>query len=138
MATLCLYVKSTATRPGTRLMSVTQLGPEWRGRRLSLREPARLGLREPDLVGWSDFYTGSACDVHVAYASDGQRSGWLVWGGTLGLRSLPSAVDDPGTVRDGSWEERPLLWVEDPAVFPDEVRAVVAGGGAVETATSAR
>lgn len=125
MATLCLYVKPTATRPGTRLMSVTRLGPEWTGRRLRLREPGRVGLQEPDLVGWSDFYAGSPCDVHVAFASDGDRTGWLVWGGTLGLRSLPTGVDDPEAVRGGRWEEPAVLWVDDAELFPDDVRAVV-------------
>lgn len=128
MATLCLYIKPTATRPGTRLMSVTRLGPEWTGRRLRLREPGRVGLREADLVGWSDFYAGSPCDVHVAFARDGERSGWLVWGGTLGLRSLPPGVDDPEAVRGGGWDEPPVLWIDDASLFPEDVRAVVTTG----------
>jgi hypothetical protein len=127
MGTLCLYVKPTATQPGTRLMSVTCLGPQWTGRSLRLQRPDRLGLRETDLIGWSDFYAGSACDVHVARATDGERSGWLVWGGTLGLRSVPpELVDgDVEAVRDGGWDARAVLWVDDAALLPEDVRAVV-------------
>lgn len=125
MSTLCLYVKPTAKQPGTRLISVTRLGPQWTGRRLRLRDPQRLGLREADVIGWSDFYAGSACDVHVVRASDGEHSGWLVWGGTLGLRAVPAEIQDEEAVRRGEWDARPLLWVEDPSLFPDDVRAVV-------------
>lgn len=127
MATLCLYVKATAAQPGTNVMSVTCLGPQWTGRRLRLRYPDRLGLRESDLIGWSDFYTGSVCDVHVARATDGEHSGWLVWGGTLGLRSVPSelAEGDVEALRQGRWDARPVLWLDDASLLPEDVRAVV-------------
>lgn len=115
-------------------MSVTRLGPQWTGRRLRLRDPQRLGLREADVIGWSDFYAGSACDVHVVRATDGEHSGWLVWGGTLGLRAVPAEVNDVEAVRGGEWDARPLLWVEDPTVFPEDVRAVVAGEAPSEAA----
>ena len=137
MATLCLYVKPTSKQPGTRLMSVTCLGPAWTGRRLRLQEPDRLGLREPDLIGWSDFYAGPACDVHVAAATDGERSGWLVWGGTLGLRAVPPELEDEEAVRQGEWDARPVLWVEDASLLPDEVRAVVAAQSLSGGATGA-
>lgn len=119
-------------------MSVTRLGPQWTGRRLRLHEPGRVGLQESDLIGWSDFYSGSACDVHVARATDGERSGWLVWGGTLGLRAVPAGIDDPDLVRREEWDARPLLWVDDPTLFPDEVRAVVTGGGESATVVPVR
>jgi len=127
MATLCLYVKPTASQPGTRLMSVTCLGPQWTGRRLHLSRPDRAGLRESDLIGWSDFYTGSACDVHVARATDCERSGWLVWGGTLGLRSVPAEVADGDVeaLRQGRWDAHPVLWLNDASMLPEDVRAVV-------------
>lgn len=135
MSTLCLYVKPTAKQPGTRLLSVTRLGPQWTGPRLHLRDPERVGLHEGDIIGWSDFYTGSACDVHVVRATDGEHSGWLVWGGTLGLRALPPEIRDVDAVRRGEWDARPLLWVDDPALFPDDVRAVVAEESAADAAT---
>jgi len=127
MATLCLYVKPTPSQPGARLLSVTCLSPQWTGRRLHLERSDRLGLRESDLIGWSDFYAGSACDVHVARATDGERSGWLVWGGTLGLRAVPSelAEEDVDALRRGRWDARPVLWLDDAAMLPDDVRAVV-------------
>lgn len=126
MATLCLYVKPTATQAGSGMLSVNCVGPQWSGRRLHLRQPDRVGLSESELVGWSDFYAGTACDVHVARASDGEHSGWLVWGGTLGLRAVPAGVEDVEALRLGTWEARPLLWLDDPALLPDEVQAVVA------------
>ncbi|MEJ2668467.1 MAG: hypothetical protein P8Z81_15460 [Deinococcales bacterium] len=125
MPTLCLYIKPTGKQAGTRLVSVTRLGPQWTGRRLRLRDPGQLGLHEADIIGWSDFYAGTACDVHVARARDDEHAGWLIWGGTLGLRSVPPECDDPESVRRGEWEARPRLWVEDPSLLPDEVRAVV-------------
>lgn len=138
MSTLCLYVKPTAKQPGTRVLSVTRLGPQWTGPRLRLRDPERVGLHQADIIGWSDFYTGSACDVHVVRATDGEHSGWLVWGGTLGLRALPAEIDDVDTVRRGEWDARPLLWVDDPALFPDEVRAVVADESATRVPAGGR
>ncbi len=135
MSTLCLYVKPTAKQPGTRLLSVTPLGPQWTGRRLRLRDPGRIGLHEADIIGWSDFYAGSRCDVHVVRATDGERSGWLVWGGTLGLRAVPSELDDGEDVRSGDWDARPLLWVDDLTQFPADVRAVVNGGDTQQLTT---
>ena len=140
MVTLCLYVKPTASRPGTRLMSVTRLGPQWTGRRLRLSRPDRVGLRESDLIGWSDFYAGSACDVHVARATDGEHSGWLVWGGTLGLRSVPPDLADGDVegLRQGRWDAHPVLWLDDASMLPEDVRAVVEArlGGLGTTAPS--
>jgi hypothetical protein len=125
MSMFCLYVKPSPANAGTRLMSVTRLGPQWTGGRLRLTDPQRLGLRHGDIVGWSDFYSGVPADVHVARAAEGQRSGWLVWGGTLGLRSVPADLEDLSVVRSRWWDARPVLWVDDPAQFPEEVRAVV-------------
>lgn len=135
MSTFCLCVKPSSANAGTRVMSVTRTGPQWTGRRLRLRNPERLRLRHGDLVGWSDFYGGSPAHVHVARATDGSRSGWLVWGGTLGLRSLPAEVEDPSDLRRRWWDAPAILWVDDPAVFPDDVRSVVAPGGASAPAT---
>lgn len=132
MSMFCLLVKPSRENAGTPLMSVTRLGPEWTGRRLRLRDPARLGLANPELIGWSDFYAGSACDLHVARATDGTRQGWLVWGGTLGLRAVPCEGDAEDRAR---WEGRPLLWIEDPAVLPEDVRRVVDRDGMRDDAT---
>jgi hypothetical protein len=52
------------------------------------------------------------------------------------LRSVPSelADGDVEAVRDGGWDARPVVWVEDASLLPEDVRAVVdrgtTGGGA--------
>jgi hypothetical protein len=115
------------------LLSLTQLGPQWSGPRLRFRDPSRVGLGYPELVGWSDFYAGSACDVRVARATDGEREGWLVWGGTLGVRAIPEGWDVDEAVAQGVVEEAPLLWVDDVGVFPSEVAQVVAGSWITDT-----
>lgn len=126
MASFCLFVKPSGGS-GTLLLSLTQLGPVWSGPRLALRDPARLGLAHGDVVGWSDFYAGCACDVKVARATDGTREGWLIWGGTLGVRILPSEAAADEAVAGGHAEEAPVLWVDDLEVLPRDVAEVVAG-----------
>lgn len=127
MSTICLYVKGSAHNAGTPVMTVTRQGPEWTGPRLRLLDASELGLRCAEIVGWSDFYGGGACDVHVARASDGRRDGWLVWGGNLGLRSVPAGCDDLRVLRTTAWDAFPLLWVESLAHFPPDVARAVAG-----------
>jgi len=131
MSTFCLLVKASSQNAGTRLMSVTRLGPQWTGPRLRLRDPEGVGLANPDLIGWSDFYAGSACDLHVARATDGENVGFLVWGGTLGVRAVPAG----GAGDRHRWEGRPLLWIEDPGQFPEEVRRVVETDAKIDAAT---
>lgn len=125
MSTFCLYVKASAHNPGTPVLSITRSGPEWRGRRLRLLEAEGLGLEHGDVLGWSDFYGGTACDVHVARASDGRHDGWLVWGGNLGLRSVPDGFDDHSALRSRVWDALPLLWVSDLRHFPADVASAV-------------
>ena len=125
MTTVCLHVKPTAFDPGIGLMSVTLLGPRWTGNRLSLRRPSELGLEHGDLVGWSDFYGGGPCQVNVASASDGRHSGYLVWGGTLGLRVVPEHLAEVDRQLVDVLESRAVLWVKDVNTLPPEVRQVV-------------
>ncbi len=125
MSMFCLYVKASKFNRGTPLMTIMRMGPEWSGRRLRLIDAEHLELGEPELVGWSDFYGGSACNVHVARASDGQRVGWLVWGGNLGLRSLPLDVEDVTELRERVWDARPLLWLGDKRYLPGHVIAAL-------------
>ncbi|HEX7002706.1 MAG TPA: hypothetical protein VF168_00775 [Trueperaceae bacterium] len=106
-------------------MSVTLLGPRWTGKRLSLLRPSELGLDHGDLVGWSDFYGGGPCHVNVACASDGRNSGYLVWGGTLGLRLVPEHVVEIDRQLGDILDSRSVLWVKDAANLPPEVRQVV-------------
>ncbi|MEX2536263.1 MAG: hypothetical protein WD273_11775 [Trueperaceae bacterium] len=131
MTTVCLHVKPTAFDPGIALMSVTLLGPRWTGDRLRLGRPSELGLAHGDLVGWSDFYGGGPCQIHVACASNGRDSGYLVWGGTLGLRVVPEHLTVVDRQLGDLLEARSVLWIKEPGVLPAEVRKVV--GAPAET-----
>lgn len=137
MSTFCLYVKASVHNRGTPVLSITRSGPTWSGTRLRLVDAARLGLAHGDLLGWSDFYGGTVCDVHVANASEGQHEGWLVWGGNLGLRSVPAGFEDVGMLRSSVWDGLPLLWVNELRHFPPEVVAAVTVPRRDEWATEA-
>jgi hypothetical protein len=106
-------------------MSVNLLGARWSGDRLRLERPGEFGLPGGDLVGWSDFYGGGPCPVQVACASDGRRSGYLVWGGTLGLRVVPCDLMEVDRQLGDVLESRSVVWIEDAQLLPQEVRSVV-------------
>lgn len=127
MTTVCLYVKPTALHPGMPFLAVTLLGPRWSGERLSLDAPEELGLPRGDIIGWSDFYGGGPCEVQVARATSGQEAGYLVWGGTLGLRIVPPELREVERRQGDLFEMRTVLWVKDPLLLPAHVRAVVEG-----------
>ena len=129
MSSFCVFVKPTARRPNSTFVSLQRLGPVWKGARLRLERPDELGLRFPVLIGWSDFYGGTQAPVAVAWASDGERSGWVVWGGSQGLRAVPESDEAEAEVLASStFEERPLVWIGDVRMLPAEVAAVVARG----------
>lgn len=125
MTTVCLHVKSTAFEPGIGLMSVTLLGPRWSGDRLRIENPGQVGLQYSDLIGWSDFYGGGPCPVQVACASSGRESGYLVWGGTLGLRVVPDHLAVVDRQLGDVLESRSLMWIKDVRSLPAAVRQVV-------------
>lgn len=125
MSSFCIFVKPTGRRPATTFVNLTQLGPVWRGDSLRLRDPERFGLRYAKLVGWSDFYAGSQAPLAVARATDGDRSGWVIWGGTLGVRAVPDDMEETQALAHGYCDERPLIWVDDVEVFPIDVAGVV-------------
>jgi hypothetical protein len=125
MTTVCLHVKPTALDPGLALMAVTLLGPRWSGDRLRLERPGEFGLPRGDLVGWSDFYGGGPCRVQVACAANGSDTGYLVWGGTLGLRVVPHDLDQVDRQLGDVLESRSVLWIKDVGALPTEVREVV-------------
>ena len=127
MSSFCVFVKPTARRPNSTFVSLQRLGPVWKGARLRLERPDELGLRFPVLIGWSDFYGGTPAPVAVAWASDGERSGWVVWGGSQGLRAVPESDEAAAEVMaSATFEERPLMWIGDVRMLPDEVASVVA------------
>ncbi|MEX2540320.1 MAG: hypothetical protein WD314_00870 [Trueperaceae bacterium] len=106
-------------------MSVTLLGPRWSGDRLHVERPRELGLPYSDLVGWSDFYGGGPCPVQVACASNGRETGYLVWGGTLGLRVVPHDLTSVDRQLGDVLEPRSVMWIKDVEALPAQVRQVV-------------
>lgn len=138
MSSFCVFVKPTPRRPNSTFVSLQRLGPLWQGPELRLARPDAVGLRFPTVIGWSDFYGGTAAGVSVAWATDGTRTGYVVWGGTQGLRAVAEgeAPADDATGR-GTFDERPLLWIDEAAVLPAEVVAVV-GAGCPSEAEAAR
>lgn len=106
-------------------MSATLLGPRWTGMRLRLERPEDLGLEHGDLVGWSDFYGGGPCTVNVAYATNGKRNGYLVWGGNLGLRALPGHLGHADRSLGDVLQPLSILWIDDVSMLPAEVQEAV-------------
>lgn len=144
MSSFCIFVKPTARRQETTFVSLLRLGPVWQGASLRLVRPEAVGLRYETVIGWSDFYGGSPAPVSVSRASDGDRVGWVVWGGSQGLRAVPSnGPASDGTVApaaatpvsteaareagDAGFDERPFLWLGEPSPLPREVVERVAG-----------
>lgn len=129
MSSFCVFVKPTARRPNSTFVSLQRLGPVWKGARLRLERPDELGLRFPVLIGWSDFYGGTPAPVAVAWASDGERSGWVVWGGSQGLRAVPEGDEAAAeAMASATFEERPLMWIGDVRMLPAEVASIAARG----------
>lgn len=131
---LRIYVQSSANYPKDYRQSFELLGPVWEGEYLHLRfgEPPYQRVRT--VVGWRGCIEGTACPIRVARARwrspEGQEEvGVLVWGGNAGVRILDSTFSKPPT----SGKRRyllpglgvPIIWVEDPADPPPEVRAVI-------------
>jgi hypothetical protein len=127
MSSFCIFVKPTNRRLETTFVSLLRLGPVWQGPSLTLSRHEAIGLRYETLIGWSDFYGGSPAPVSVARATDGERTGWIVWGGSQGLRAVPAGAlqEAPGvgveTPASSAYDERPLLWLAEPSVLPPEV-----------------
>lgn len=133
-----LYVKNTSNCEGLPLQTFERLGPEWEGENLML--PFGEDRRTLKVVGWTDLFTGRPCKVHVARVrwlahdrpdiSGGpaeDTEGYLVWGGNSGVRILDDDAEPMPGVDDHlpPGYGRPIVWVDDVADFPAEVRATV-------------
>jgi hypothetical protein len=92
-------------------------------------------LVDCEVTGWTDLFGGRPCPVHVAWTRrleqptpaaeeimgwpDWQRSaGILIWGGNAGIRAT-----GPGAYEEGIG--MPIMWLEDPALLPEDVRAAI-------------
>ena len=140
--TFQLYVKSTSNCEGLPLQTFERLSPEWSGESLRLPFGEGREARSLEVVGWTDLYTGSPCDVHVARVrwlpherpdiSGGPaelQEGYLVWGGNSGVRILNDDAEPTSGVDEHlpPGYGRPIVWValEDVADLPLEVRDAV-------------
>ena len=133
MSSFCIFVKPTSRRLETTFVSLQRLGPVWQGPSLTLSRHEAIGLRFETLIGWSDFYGGSPAPVSVARATDGERTGWVVWGGSQGLRAVAAGALEGAsdavveTAAASAYDERPLLWLAEPSMLPEDVVERVAG-----------
>lgn len=125
-----LYVKQTSNCPeGLPLTTFEALGTHWQGESIMLPigDPAEGAPQILEVVGWTDLMTGRPCAVAVvkAKAPDGSI-GYLIHGGNSGVRILdPEADPLPGAAHLPPGRGQPLIWVEDPADLPADVRAIV-------------
>jgi hypothetical protein len=144
--TFQLYVKNTSNCTGLPLQTFERLGPEWRGDTIEIPfvnpggddeigDGADEFLIMCAVTGWTDLFGGRPCPVHVAWVRrleqptpaaeeimgwpDWQRSaGILIWGGNAGIRAT-----GPGAYEEGIG--MPIMWLEDPALLPEDVRAAI-------------
>jgi len=133
-----LYVKATSNYPdGMTLTDFEELGPIWRGESIVI--PFGEERRVLTVVGWTDLFMGRPCEVYVVKARNIPRdiqgkqvgepiTGFLVYGGNSGVRVLDDERDpqefDAHLPRGFG---APIVWVEDVADLPADVRAVVEG-----------
>ena len=131
--TLQLYVKMCNNVPyGMPLTTFALLSPVWTGERLSLPFGPEQQVRA--VVGWTDLFFGSPCNVNVARVhapggpigqlidneAQGDKEGYLVYGGNQGVRIYQHAPEDG--------YGQPIVWVEDLADLPPDVQAIVGQG----------
>jgi hypothetical protein len=127
MEKIALYVKSTSNSEGMPLTMFQPLGPEWVGDELSLYFGEDEDRRQFPVVGWTDLFFGTPTRVHVVKVEHQGAVGFLVYGGNSGVRILSDEAHAVAGVNDHlppGWG-MPIIWVEDAADLPDEVRAVV-------------
>jgi len=136
-----LYVKNTSNCEGLPLQVFARLGPKWSGESLALVFGDGDERRRLTLVGWTDIYNGSPCEVnavHVRWLPRRQpeisggpatpQEGFLVYGGNSGVRALdPDGDRKPGTGHLPPGWGYPIVWValDDVADFPQEVQDVI-------------
>lgn len=124
MRTFQIYVKPTSNCDGMPLQTMTELSPTWTGESLIL--PFGEDGDKRKVVGWTDLYGGTACGVNVTKVRWNGQVGWLVHGGNAGVRIL----DNDAPVMPGVDDHlprgygRPIVWVDDAADLPVEVRKV--------------
>ena len=138
--TFQLYVKNTSNCEGLPLQTFELLGPTWSGDKIELPFGEPPDVKRCDVVGWTDLFMGQPCPVNVAGVNwlpsnvpaitggpAAPTLGLLVWGGNSGVRILDDQAEPTPGIDDHLPRGfgRPIIWIEDPADLPEEVRRVV-------------
>jgi len=137
-----IYVKATSNCEGMPLQMFEELSPTWKGETLELPFGEGEERKVLTVIGWTDLFGGSPCEVKVAkvrwlpYPDEARQVlggpaepqvGFLVWGGNAGVRILDEEAEPIPFVDDHlpRGYGRPIVWVEDVGDLPPEVREVV-------------
>jgi hypothetical protein len=134
METLNIYVKDCSNCPGGMELQLFELlSPVWSGERVRLPFGEGEQRRIYTVIGWTDLFLGSPCEVKIARVRhrDSNAVGYLVWGGNCGVRILDrSARPTPGLDDHlPRGHGRPIIWVEDAADLPQQVQKRLASNG---------
>lgn len=129
--TLEVYIKANSNCPGMPLIAFTMLSPVWQGEHLVIPFGEDEERKDNTVVGWTDLFFGSRCPLRVVRVQTNEqapREGYLVYGGSNGIRVLDEHVPLTPGIDDHlpRGYGRPILWIEDLEALPEEVRTVVA------------
>jgi hypothetical protein len=125
MGAMVITVKPNRHCQALPLTGIELLGQRWSSQRVSLLE-ASSGTPKADVIGWTDYYGGGPCEVHVAYACTRDREGLLVWGDSLGVRLVPHRLLAEALHDEQHFlASHPILWLPDDHVLDGGVLAHV-------------
>src|SRR5258707_5489325 len=124
-----IYVKNTSNCSGMPVTSFKVLSPSWHGESLSIPFGEGEERKVHEVVGWTDLFFGSACEVHCTKVESQGMIGYLVHGGNSGVRILNEQAHAIPGVDDHlpNGYGRPIIWIaeEDAGDLPTEVQMLV-------------